>query len=66
MNQIETINYLSQNLSKVIASHGADSDYSSQAFYQLQAAKMGLTGSAIYEWANSEMERLKQISLDNV
>lgn len=63
MNQNETIEHLSSNLNKVIASHGADSDHTAMAFYQLQAARIGLSGRALYDWAEAEMARAKDIAL---
>lgn len=66
MTQIEIIKYQSDQLVKCIESHGADSDYTAVAFYQLQAAKMGKPTTELYKWAEAEFERLKKITLESM
>lgn len=66
MNHIERIAHFSKNVTKVIASHGVESGYATYAFYQLQAAKMGMPLEKINAWAEEEMARLKAITLENV
>ena len=65
-NQIELISYYTEQLKKVIESHGGDSDYSTHAFFTLQAAKLGLPIEGLNAWATTEMERLHQIALDRL
>ncbi|MFS1428774.1 hypothetical protein LMH73_016925 [Vibrio splendidus] len=64
--QIERIAYYSKQLSKVIESHGADSDYTTHAFFTLQAAKMGMEVGEGSEWAQKEQERLHKLTLDRL
>lgn len=64
MNQIETIAHFEKNFNKVVASKGATSPYSTYAFFQLQAVMMGKCGGAVYIFADAEMERLKEITLE--
>jgi hypothetical protein len=64
MNQKEKIEYYKNQLTKVIQSHGAESDYTTNAFFKLKAAQMGIEN--LHEWATEEGERLHQIALDNV
>jgi hypothetical protein len=64
MTQIEKIEYQTKQLQKVIASHGADSNYTTNAFFVLQAMKMNIADP--YKWALNEMERLHQIALDQL
>ncbi|MGD1524272.1 hypothetical protein [Vibrio owensii] len=62
--QIERIQYQASQLKKVIDSHGAESNYTTFAFFSLQAAKMGMDYGEIDEWAKKECERLHQLELD--
>ena len=64
MNQIQLIEYCSNQLTKVICSHGPESEYVTVAFFKLQAAKMGIPVSEMFIWANAESERLKKLALD--
>jgi hypothetical protein len=64
MNQIELISYYSDQLQKVLESHGAESDYFTVAFFNLQGAKMGIPLEELFDWANAEQQRLHQIALD--
>lgn len=66
LNQIEHINHQSDNLKKVLASHSADSDYVSYAFFALQAAKMGIGLSEQHAWATKEVERLHKMTLEQL
>lgn len=66
MTQIELIAHHSQNLVKVISSHGADSEYTTHAFFSLQAAKMGMGVAEINEWATKKCEELHQETLDRL
>jgi hypothetical protein len=63
MNQIQLIKHFSKNISKVLASHGAETEYFSMAFFQLQAAKNGLDIKEITPWAQTELDRQKKITL---
>lgn len=65
-NQIGLIEHYSKELTKVIASHGADSEYTTYAFFVLQGVKMGKPLSAVFDWARSETDRLHQLTLDMV
>lgn len=64
--QTQNIQHFSAQLTKVIASHGADSDYTAQAFFNLQAARMGIPLDEAFKWAESEMARLKAITLNRL
>ncbi len=63
---IERLKYQSEQFKKVLESREPESEYVTFAFYQLHGAKMGLDYGEIDTWAQSEMERLKQITLDNL
>lgn len=64
--QIELISYYAELLKKVLASHGAESEHFTVAFFTLQGAKMGLTPEELFDWANAEAQRLHQITLDKL
>lgn len=64
--QKQLIEYFTSQLNKVIASHGAASGYTTTAFFNLQAAKMGMTEKEIFSWSAQEVERLKEITLSKV
>lgn len=64
--QIELIEYYTGQFTKVLNDHGAESDYTSYAFYQLQGAKMGMSINDICCFARAEIERLKELCLDLV
>lgn len=64
--QIELIEYYSAQLKKVLISHGPESEHFVVVFYQLQGAKMGIPLNEMFDWANTEAERLKVIALDKL
>ncbi|MCG9575477.1 hypothetical protein L1D14_04420 [Vibrio tubiashii] len=64
--QSECIEHYSREFIKVFSQWGAESDYTTLAFYKLQAARLGMTGRELHDWANTENLRLKQITLDHV
>jgi hypothetical protein len=64
MTPIEIIDHQTEQLKKVLISHGAQSDHFVVAFFQLQAAKMG--HSEPYKWALSEAERQHKITLEQL
>lgn len=63
--QIELIEYYSQQLKKVLVSHGAESEHFSMAFYKLQGAKLGLSVQALCAWADKETTRLHKKALSD-
>lgn len=65
-NQIELIEHYTKEFNKVVESHGLTSDYATNAFFVLQGAKMGKPLDKLFTWANSECERLHQITLDSL
>lgn len=64
--QKELISYYVEQLKKVLASHGAESEYFTVAFFTLQGAKMGLPMDELFDWANAEAQRLHQVTLDKL
>ncbi|MGP4944640.1 hypothetical protein [Pseudoalteromonas nigrifaciens] len=62
--QIERIAYYEKAFTKTISSHGANSQYSAFAFFQLQAATMGMTIADSVEYANAELDRAKNKALE--
>ncbi|MEI8659407.1 hypothetical protein [Vibrio sp. Hal054] len=60
------IDHFERNLSKCIEHHGLISDYTTLAFYELQAAKMGMELQESYEWGKKEMERVKELTLSRL
>lgn len=64
--QIELIAHYSKEFTKVVTTHGAESDYATMAFFKLQAAKMSKSVEEIGEWSTQEFDRLKEITLESV
>lgn len=64
MTMNELIAHFSKNLVKVIESHGAESHYTTFAFFQLQAVKMGMNVEQSNAWAQAESDRLHKATLD--
>lgn len=64
-NQKELIAYYAKNLVKVIAEHGAESQYTNYAFHQLQAAKRGYDVGEICEYASAVVEYENERELDD-
>jgi hypothetical protein len=59
--QIELINYYTKHLEKVITVYGLNSDYTNNAFFLLQAVKLNIPQENIFDWANNECEKLKNV-----
>lgn len=66
MTKIEQINHFTNQFNKVVGSHGVDSEHAVNAFFVLQAAKMGMPTTKIFKWANAETERLHEIALQQL
>ena len=64
--QIELISYYTKNLEKVSQSHGFGSDYTTYAFFLLQAVKMNIEHSKIFDWAKSKCDSLHEETLELV
>tara|TARA_B100000749_G_scaffold249593_1_gene214212 strand:+ start:6566 stop:6769 length:204 start_codon:yes stop_codon:yes gene_type:complete len=64
--QIELIEHFTKNFNKVVASHGAGSDYATTAFFQMRAAIIGIPEREIFTWAKVEFDRQKQLALEAV
>lgn len=63
MNNNELIAHYAEQVSKVIASHGADSDYFTMASLNLEAARMCMSVKEIHAWSEKEFARLRAIRL---
>jgi len=61
--QKELIEYYTKNLSKVISTHGGASDYTTYAFFLLQAVKMNVQKS-IFIWARNKCSELETETLN--
>jgi len=57
MNNNELIAHYAEQVSKVIASHGADSDYFTMASLNLEAARMCMSVKEIHAWSEKEFAR---------
>lgn len=66
MNQIERIEYYKKQFIKVVEAHGADSEYATSAFFDLQAAKMNMPLNDSFKWVEKECERLREITLEQI
>ncbi len=62
--QKELIAKAASNFVKIVAMHGAESEFATMAFFKLQAFKAGLQPSEAYEWATSEFNRLQDIFVE--
>ncbi|MCP4526795.1 MAG: hypothetical protein GY833_12935 [Aestuariibacter sp.] len=63
--QQKLIDHYTKNLEKVLKSHGATSDYFTNAFFMLQGVNMGLSVGEAARWTTDELERLHDIKIDN-
>lgn len=66
MTHIDRIKYYTKQFHKVLGSYGADSPATSNAFFLVQAAKMGMDETTMFDWAESECDRLHNIELDQL
>ena len=66
MTQVKLIEKFTKRLNDVISAHGADSDYTTHAFFLLQGAKMGLSTDKVFTWANNKVEELHKETLELV
>ena len=64
--QKELISYYTKNLEKVIQFHGLGSDSTTYAFFLLQAVKMNIELSKIFDWAKSKCDSLHEETLELV
>lgn len=62
--QIELIEIYTKNFTKCVESHGADSDYTLLAFFQLRAAKIGIPFNEMFDWAQKEFDRQHQLAIE--
>ena len=66
MTQIDRIECFTKQFHKVLASYGAASPATNNAFFLVQAAVMGMDESTMFDWADAECARLKDITLDQL
>lgn len=64
--QKELIKHFDKQAQKAMQSHGMQSEYFMKAYFDLIAAKNGLEIKDIFPFAEKEMERQKQITLDAI
>lgn len=62
----ERIAHFTDNLHKVLASHGADSEHFVYAFFTLQGEIASIPQASLFDWAKSETERLHTLAVANV
>jgi hypothetical protein len=62
--QVELISFFVDELKKVSQSHDLASDYVSNSFFKLQAAKIGMPTKEIFKWSNEEISRLHEKTLN--
>jgi hypothetical protein len=66
MTQIDRIEHFTKQFHKVLDSYGAASPATNTAFFLVQAAVMGMDESTMFDWADAECARLKDITLDQL
>ncbi|ENI4487328.1 hypothetical protein ABXZ88_003200 [Vibrio fluvialis] len=64
--QKDLIEHFETQFKKTVESHGLTSEYATNAFFNLQAAKMGKPLKEIYQWSLAETDRLHKITLDSL
>ena len=64
--QKELISYYTKKKEKVIQFHGLGSDSTTYAFFLLQAVKMNIELSKIFDWAKSKCDSLHEETLELV
>lgn len=62
--QKELIAHFIKYFKKVSSAQGVESDYSTYAFYLLQAAKMNIPEAEIFAWAKAKCDELQTEALD--
>ena len=66
MTHIESIEYYKKKFNKVVSFHGLDSDHTAYAFFLMQAAIMGMPSSDLFDWATGEVNRVREITLEQL
>jgi hypothetical protein len=62
----ERIAHFTDNLQKVLASHGAASEHFVYAFFTLQGEIANVPQYALFDWAKAETERLHKLAVANI